>query len=116
MRLLRALKELPTRIAIAAAPTLRFLAALFLLLALMLFVTGATQHGTHTSTAAHWQSISPSSFAAFQASVTHKLGAWAWDPVVLNVLALPAYVLFGGLALICGIAGRRRRIVNIFIN
>ncbi len=116
MRLPRFLKELPSRVIISAAPLLRFLAALFLLLAVVLFVAGMTQHGTHTSTATHWQSISPSSYAAFQASITHKIGAWAWDPVTLSVLGLPSYILFGGLALICGFAGRRRRVVNVFIN
>lgn len=116
MRLLRFLKTLPVRIAIAVAPLLRFLAALFLLAAVILFFAGVTQQGTHTSTATHWQSISPSSFAAFQASVTRNIGAWAWDPVLLSVLRLPAYILFGSLALINGIAGRRRRVVNVFIN
>lgn len=116
MRLLRFLKQLPSRMAIAAAPILRFLAALFLLLAVVLFVAGMTQQGTHTSTAAHWQAISPSSHEAFKAGITERIGAWAWDPVVSGVLQLPAYLLFGTLALIFGIAGRRRRVVNVFIN
>jgi hypothetical protein len=116
MRLLRFLKQLPTRLAIAAAPILRFLAALFLLLAVVLFVAEMTQQGTHTSTAIHWQTISPSSFAALQQVVTQRLGAWAWDPIVTSILSLPAYMLFGGLALLCGIAGRRRRVVNVFVN
>lgn len=116
MQLLRALKALPSRIAVATAPLLRFLAALFLLVAIILFVAGMTQQGTHTSTATHWQNVSPSSFAAFQASISHNLGAWAWDPVLLGVLGLPAYILFGSLALLSGIAGRRRRVVNVFVN
>lgn len=116
MRLLRFLKTLPSRIAIATAPILRFLAALFLLLAVVLFVAGMTKHGTHTSTAAHWQTISPSSYQAFEAAVTQRFGAWAWNPVVSSVLGLPSYVLFGSLSLICGFAGRRRRVVNVFIN
>ncbi|MCB1514396.1 MAG: hypothetical protein H6876_07285 [Hyphomicrobiaceae bacterium] len=116
MRLLRYLKELPGRIAIAAAPLLRFLAALFLLLAIVLFVAGSTQQGTHTSTLAHWQSISPSSLASLKAAVTQRFGAWMWDPLLSSLLGLPSYVLFGGLALLCGIAGRRRRVVNIFVN
>lgn len=116
MRLLRYLRELPGRIAVTAAPLLRFLAALFLLLAVVLFVAGSTQQGTHTSTAAHWQSVSPSSFASFKAGVTQRLGATAWDPVLTSLLGLPAYVLFGGLALVCGVAGRRRRVVNVFVN
>lgn len=116
MRLLRFLKQLPTRIAVAAAPILRFLAALFLLIAVILFVAGMTQQGTHTSTLAHWQSISPSSLAAFEVGITQKLGTWSWNPVLLSILSLPAYMLFGGLALTCGIAGRRRRVVNVFVN
>lgn len=117
MRLIRYLKHLPGRIAISAAPLLRFLAALFILLAVVLFVAGATiQKGTHTSTAAHWQSVSPSSYAALQGTITQRFGAWVWDPVLSSVLGLPAYLLFGGLAGLCGIAGRRRRVVNIYVN
>lgn len=116
MRIPRFVKELPSRVAVATAPMLRFLAALFLLVAVILFVAGLTQQGTHTSTATHWQNVSPSSYAAFQASITQKLGAWAWDPVVLSILRLPAYILFGGLAIVSGIAGRRRRVVNVFVN
>ncbi len=116
LRFLRILKHIPDRIAIAMAPMFRFLAALFLLTAVVLFVAGMSQHGTHMSTAAHWRAISPSSFAAFEAAVTRLLGAWAWDPVLRVVLGLPAYLLFGSLALISGIAGRRRRTINIFVN
>ena len=116
MRLLRLLKQLPSRIAVAAAPLLRFLAALFLLLAVVLFVADLSHQGAHVSTGTQWDAISPSSFAAFKQSVSARFGSWAWDPVLSSILALPAYILFGALALVCGIAGRRRRVVNVFVN
>ena len=116
MRLLRALKQAPRRIAIALAPILRFMSAALLLLAVVLFVAGMTQDGLHTSTAAHWQQVSPSSFDALKTAVSQRIGVWFWDPVLKNLLALPAYLLFGLLALVFGIAGRRRRVVNVFVN
>ena len=116
MRLLQLLRILPSRLAIAAAPLLRFLAALFLLGAAVLLVADMTQQGSHLSTAAQWKAISPSSLAALQSSVTRSFGAWVWDPVLTSILSLPAYVLLGTLAVAAGIAGRRRRVVNVFIN
>lgn len=116
MRLLRSLMLLPTRLVVALAPILRLLAALFLLLSVVLFVAGTAGSGGGSSTAAHWHALSPSSYAAFAASVTRKLGAWAWNPLLSSILALPAYVLFGCLAAIFGFAGRRRRVVNVYVN
>lgn len=115
MRLLRLLQSLPGRIAIAAAPILRFLAALFLLAAVVSLVADLSQTGA-SSTAARWQALSPASFAAVAAAVTRNLGSYAWTPVLTSILALPAYLLFGLLALLLGIAGRRRRIVNVYVN
>lgn len=116
MRMLRLLMLLPSRLAIALAPILRLLAALFLLLAVVLFFAGTAGSGVGSSTAAHWQAVSPSSYAAFAASVTRNLGAWVWNPMLSSILALPAYVLFGFLAVILGFAGRRRRVVNVYVN
>lgn len=115
MRLLRLLQNLPGRIAIAAAPVLRFLAALFLLAAIVSLVADLSHAGA-SSTAARWQALSPASFAGAAATVTRHLGAFAWNPVMTSILALPAYLLFGLLALLLGIAGRRRRVVNVYVN
>lgn len=115
-RILRLLLQLPQRIANAAAPLFRFLAALFLLVAVVLFVAGATKGGAHMSTAAHWQAISPSSFAALETGLQNRFGGWLWSPFLTTLLNVPAYVLFGSLAVLCGFAGRRRRVVNVFVN
>lgn len=116
LRLFRLLRQLPGRMAVAAAPLLRFLSALFLLIAIVLFVAGLQHGGTDTSTATHWQAISPSSYAALEAGVTRRMGEWAWQLASGTLLAMPAYMLFGSLAILCGIAGRRRRVVNVYVN
>lgn len=115
MRLLRFLQTLPSRMAIAASPILRFLAALFLLAAVVSLVADFAQPGA-SSTAALWQALSPASFSGVAAAVTRNLGAFAWNPMLTSILALPAYLLFGLLALALGIAGRRRRVVNVYVN
>lgn len=116
LRLLRAMSKIPRRVIIAMSPILRFIAAAFLLLAVVMFAVGMTQDGIHTSTAMHWQQASPSSFEALKTTVSQSIGSWVWDPVLKGLLGLPAYMLFGLLALMCGLAGRRRRAINVFIN
>lgn len=115
MRFLRLLRSLPGRVAIAAAPVLRFLAALFLLAAIVSLVADLSLP-TASSTAARWQALSPASFAGVAAAVTRNLGTFVWNPIATSILALPASLLFGLLAVLLGIAGRRRRVVNVFIN
>lgn len=116
MRLLRLLQQLPARIALGAAPLLRFLAALFLLAAVVLFVASLTQGGTHAAASDQWRAVSPSSYAAFQTGINKRLGEWAWEPMMTTILSMPGYLLFGVLALVCGLAGRRRRVVNVYVN
>lgn len=116
MRFLTLLRALPSRIAIAIAPLLRFLAALMLLAAVASAVSDVVQTGRALSTAEHWQAFSPSSYAEAAAAVTKSIGGWAWDPVVTVILGLPSYLLFGVLAMLMGIAGRRRRVVNVYVN
>ncbi|MBN8911511.1 MAG: hypothetical protein J0H65_05505 [Rhizobiales bacterium] len=99
----------------------RFLAAVFLLAATIALVIDATPpiYGAGpfaaTSLLAQWQELAPSGVAAARQAVV-GVSPWIWDSLVAPVLALPTFVVFGALALLSGYAGRRRRIVRIFVN
>ncbi len=69
-----------------------------------------------TSFLEHWQTIAPASLESTQGFVTRRLAAGLWDPVIMSALRLPAWVVLGGLGLIFGYIGRKRRAVNVFAN
>jgi len=101
---------------------LRFLAGLFLLAAAIVLASDVTKPlaGTAafvpTSLARHWQETAPKSLAAAKSAVTQRAGNFAWDGVVGQVLRMPSFALLGGLGVLCGYLGRRRRKVEIFVN
>lgn len=99
----------------------RFLAAVFLLVAVVALVVDATpavyRAGPFTATAlsAHWQDLAPSSFDAAKNAIT-GVSPWVWEGLIAPILAVPTFVTFGALALLSGYAGRRRKTVRIFVN
>lgn len=98
---------------------LRFLAAVFATLGMIAFA--ADFSNSHAGFAAtplieRLNDLAPSVLGAIKASVTHSLGPSAWEPAFTTVLGLPAFMFFAGLAALCGIAGRPRRRVRIFVN
>lgn len=101
---------------------LRFLAALFLLVATVALVSDATPWltgtGSFTATAfsEQWARVSPSSLKAAQEAVSRSAAPWVWDGLLGHLIGAPTFVLFGGLAVLLGYAGRRRRRVNIYQN
>ncbi len=111
-----ALKNLPKRLAIASGPVLRLVAALLLLTAVIALVADWVHQRPWTSSADYWQNLSPASYANAGKLVSRALGEWVWNPLIGALLALPAYVLLGALALALGYAGRRRRRVNVYVN
>lgn len=115
-RLYLGLKALPKRIAVGSGPILRLLAALCILAAVITLVSDWVLARPSTSAAGYWQTLSPTSYANAGKAVTRVLGQWAWTPLIASVLALPAYLLFGLLALGLGYVGRRRRRVNVYVN
>lgn len=110
------LKSLPQRLAVASGPILRLLAAICLLVAIIAFVSDWAASRAAMSTAGYWQTLSPASYANAGKAVARTLGDWVWSPLISSLLALPAYVLFGLLALTLGYAGRRRRRVSVYVN
>ena len=102
---------------------LRFLAALFALIAVIAFAADwtASEAAYGRSVGAktlleHLVAFAPRLVAALRASATSAFGPSGWDPVLTSVLGLPASLTFAGLAAITGYAGRPRRTVQIFVN
>ena len=101
---------------------LRFLAALFALIAVVAFASDVTAGGgsltrfSPTSLLAHITELSPSLLAALRAGVIKSFGLTAWEPFTIGLLSLPTFVIFGALSLATGYAGRPREDVRVFIN
>ncbi len=115
-RLLVLLMRLPGRLLSAAGPILRLLAALALLAAVISFTSDFVLQRPSMTMAAYWQALSPASYAASAKAVAAFAGEWLWTRVLSAPLLLPAYVLFAVLGVVLGIAGRRRRRVDIYMN
>lgn len=101
---------------------LRFLAALFALVAVIACASDLTRYGpggpqfAATALRDHIMELSPSLFAGLRSTVSKAAGAAAWDGVALGFLSLPTFLIFGLLAAIAGYAGRPRERVRIFVN
>lgn len=100
---------------------LRFLSALFALLAVLAVTADWSRPaGDGTSGAIslleYLSVFTPSMIASAKSSIGSSLGAAAWDPVMTTILGLPAWLIFAVVAVIAGYAGRPRRAVRIFIN
>jgi hypothetical protein len=103
-------------------PVLRFLASLFALVAVVALVSDATPalNGaapfTLTTVAGDWQLLAPATLVAARTAVVDATAPWVWDSLVMSVLDLPTPVLFGLLALVFGVLGRRREEMKLHIN
>jgi hypothetical protein len=100
----------------------RFLAAVFLLVAVIALVTdlsapiSAGQPFSATTLETQWREMAPATLQSTRAAVAAAAPPWIWNAVIWPVLSVPTFLLFGLLALWCGYAGRRRQKVNIFVN
>jgi flagellar biosynthesis protein FlhB len=101
---------------------LRFLAALFALVALVALASDAAQWLTTgqafapKSVLEHWQALSPKTLASTREKTTASAGEGAWALLSTTVFAVPTAVMFAGLAAVLGYAGRRRRIIKVYVN
>jgi hypothetical protein len=99
----------------------RFLAALFLLIAVIAGVYDGTRTlaATHLVTASlleHWSTLAPTLLNATQAAVKRSMHPLVWDMGLAKLLQLPAVLVLGALGIGFAYAGRRRRRVNVFAN
>jgi len=101
---------------------LRFLAALFALVAVVALVTDATPawNGTGpfdtTSVVGRWKELAPVSLEATRNAMAQSTPAWVWDTVIMSILNMPTFVLFGLLAILSGYLGRHRHHLKVHIN
>ncbi len=60
-----------------------------------------------------WFEVSPSSLMSAQAFVQRTveayIGDWLWDPLIMWMLMLPTWLVFGALGFLLTYLGRRRR-------
>jgi hypothetical protein len=102
--------------------SLRFLASLFALIAVVALVAdmtptlnGTGQFQAH-SVIGYWTELAPASLVATRANIIAMTFPWVWNPMLLSVLGAPMSVLFGGLAIVCGYFGRRREQMKLHVN
>lgn len=97
---------------------LRFLAALFALVAVIALAADFSHAGGFTSTALmkHWSDLAPSLLNIVKSMLLHSPVPFLWQPVLTHLLALPTYLIFAVLALLAGFAGRPRHQIQIFVN
>ncbi|MCB1384183.1 MAG: hypothetical protein KDJ73_14895 [Notoacmeibacter sp.] len=64
-----------------------------------------------------WFELSPDTLNLAQATIQRHVAAFLWDPVILALLKLPGFAVFGFLALLFYMIGyrRRRRIAGRFL-
>lgn len=102
--------------------SLRFLASLFALIAMVAFVADVTPalNGTGVfkahSVIGYWTDLAPASLVATRANIDAMTFPWVWNPMILSVLGTPMSLLFGGLAVVCGYLGRRRMQLKVHVN
>jgi hypothetical protein len=102
--------------------SLRFLASLFALIAIVALVADATpalngsgQFSAH-SVIGYWTELAPASLLATRTQISELTFPWVWNPVILSVLSAPMSILFGCLAVVCGYFGRRRAQLKVHVN
>jgi hypothetical protein len=90
----------------------RFLSTVSLAVAVVMAVLDATRSVASsalvtTPLGRSWQAVSPDTLAATQKFIEATLHPLLWDPVVLAILHLPGFMVFGLLALILYVIGYR---------
>jgi hypothetical protein len=101
---------------------LRFISGLLLLIAVTAMVSDVTHaqlgdaRGAFGSPLGLWTELAPATLASAQKTVQRAVHPWLWDPVLRSLLALPTWLSFGALGLLCAWGGRRRKRVNVFTN
>ncbi len=119
--LLLALVFIPTVRAVAMV-TLRIVARIMLVAALVALVSDGTRTIANdgglviTSALQHWTELAPTSLETAKRTLSVKVHPAFWDSGITRLLALPAWLVLGGLAVIILTLARKRRRLNIFAN
>ena len=92
----------------------RILAVFALAIAVVMAVIDATRSIaadalTFTPLGESWYAVSPDTLNLAQAVIQRYTFPFIWDPVIIQILTLPGWVVFFALSLIFYIVGYRRR-------
>lgn len=102
--------------------TLRILARIMLLVALIALVSDGTRtiaNGSGlvvTSALKYWTELAPGMVENTKRTFSLKIHPLAWDGVLLPLLSLPAWLFLAGIALLILLLARKRQTTNIFVN
>ncbi|HWV82390.1 MAG TPA: hypothetical protein VNZ50_13240 [Hyphomicrobiaceae bacterium] len=105
-----------------AQVSLRILARIFLLVALIALVSDGTRTIANdsglvvTSALQYWAELAPAMLENVKRTLSLKIHPAFWDGVIVPLLSLPAWIVLGGSALLILYLARKRRKTNIFVN
>jgi hypothetical protein len=85
------------------------LAAAFLLLVYDGTKSIAANHLYFTSVRTLWDLLNAASLARLKPLILPYAGGYLWDPVMLTILAAPAWSLFGAVGILLMLLGRRKK-------
>ena len=94
---------------------LRLLGVWLLLLAMVAAVVDATKSlagggaWVVTPMGEQWKALSPETLEGAKAGIQTHAAPFLWDPVMLTILAAPAWSLFGVFGILMILAGRRKK-------
>jgi len=69
-----------------------------------------------TSLGEHWYNIDPGSLNTLQAAIERYVAQFLWDPVIVTILLMPAWLVVGGLGALFYLLGYRRKRLDVFTN
>ena len=101
---------------------LKFVGSWFLAMAALAFVNDMTRGlapgppFSFLSMRGLWQMLHEGSLTALQGAVERSVHTLAWDPAVMAILKLPAWVVLASIGAALCYLGRRRRRVEIYSN
>jgi hypothetical protein len=102
--------------------SLRILARLLLLVALIALVSDGTRTIANdsgiviTSALQYWAELAPTMLENVKRTLSLKLHPVFWDGMIAPLLSLPAWIVLGGSALLILYFARKRRKTDIFVN
>jgi hypothetical protein len=102
--------------------SLRVLARIFLLVALIALVSDGTRTIANddglvvTSALQYWAELAPTMLENVKRTLSLKIHPMFWDGAIVPLLSLPAWIFLAGSAVLILYFARKRRKTNIFVN
>ena len=56
-----------------------------------------------------WNALHPTSLQLLQPAIERHVSEWLWDPITLNILTAPTWVVFGILGIVLLLLGRKKK-------